>query len=464
MVQLRRIFFISIFLFLVVSEANPHWNDSIIPSDAKYLNNKEVEDYPELQTLRKAQKLVPIDTKALRITVAWDATTESYRISNKVIENSGTASLLLRSKKISPYGSYKGQITDTFDRKIVYYDSIGTGKEYRKLVRGITFRFPLPKNDFTFQMQAEHPIKGNLEKVLEEKIKLTDLKLSTTQLKDVDVRQLKAATVSPALEVVFYAEGYKINNKDNFFKAALKAMDTLKSAQVPGFENMNFVGVFTTSNQELKSAVNLGLPIQRRDSAFGLYFPYWSNFGRWYHVIYPTDENYFRTSLAVVPYDYNIMLVDTKEYWGVANYKTHTAIPARNGSFKYLLLHELGHFFGLNEEYDGGGRTELEFAPQIKEVWSQNMTFLPEVKLEKLKWKDHVIDPKTPVPTPDKFWKTGRFGAYVGGYGDSNYSSKESYKPGRKCVMDTEKLFCNVCSAGIKSVVDFDLGRSSTFK
>ncbi len=83
--------------------------------------------------------------------------------------------------------------------------------------------------------------------------------------------------------------------------------------------------------------------------------------------------------MATVPYDYPLVVIDNADYWGVGNYMSLTVVPAANSSyFTYLLIHEFGHFFGLNEEYEEGGRTELEFAPQQDEPWSQNITFLPD--------------------------------------------------------------------------------------
>ncbi len=203
-------------------------------------------------------------------------------------------------------------------------------------------------------------------------------------------------------------------------------------------------------------ARELGYPVPRKDTFMGLYYPYWLNFGRWYHVIYPTREAYFRDAAGVVPYDYILALVDSRAYWGVGNFKSHTAIPDGHSSFEYLLLHEIGHYFGLNEEYSGGGRTELEFAPDIAEPWSQNITFNPE--LASLKWASFV-EGKTPVPTPDRVWKDrAAYGAYRGGYAQSP-SLRPSHIPGKSCVMDRGRRFCDICQDAIERRLEFDLGR-----
>jgi hypothetical protein len=452
---MRILLSLTFLFFSFAGFANPHWDEKTVPKD----NLLQANAFSNWRTIVDPYQRPKNSGKALRITVAWNAQSESYQIAQKIIENSGTESLSLRSKKVSPFGSYRGTVTNE-KTNTSFHDSIGTGRAFRKLVRDITFRFPLPESDFVFRMTAEHPVKGHQENVLEEKIKISELtSISTSGLKDVEIYQLRKATASPAIQFVIYAEGFLLENKDHFYQSALRSVEALKTANIPGFAHMNFVGVFASSGVKLGKAQNLGPTVSARDSAFGLYFPYWYDFGRWYHVIYPTDENKFRKSLAVVPYDYNLILVDSADYWGVGNFRSHTAIPTRNYSFTYLLLHELGHYMGLNEEYQGGGPTELEFAPEIAESWSQNLSFLPEKSLDKLKWKALVKDQNTPIPTPNNFWSAGKFGAYLGGYADSVHVHSQAHRPGLACIMESKASFCSVCIHGMQSVIDIDLGQ-----
>ena len=147
--------------------------------------------------------------------------------------------------------------------------------------------------------------------------------------------------------------------------------------------------------------------------------------------------------------------MDDREYWGVGNFNELTAIPAGNGSFTYLLLHEFGHYFGLNEEYEGGGPTELAFAPGIDEPWSQNITF--HATAADLKWKQWV-SASTPIPTPNGQWSgSGPLGAYRGGYADTVPLGK-SHKPGHNCTMKNGSKFCAICREAISQKVGHDLG------
>lgn len=139
-----------------------------------------------------------------------------------------------------------------------------------------------------------------------------------------------------------------------------------------------------------------------------------------------------------------------------------TAIPAASTMyFNYLLTHEFGHFFGLNEEYQGGGRTELEYAPEMAEPWSQNITFLTDKRYDKLKWNTFV-NKNMPLPTPHAKWRENppTYGAYQGGYADSVSSKGRSHIPGLSCTMEAQKHFCDICRKGIEDVVRYSTGQS----
>jgi hypothetical protein len=448
-------FFFLVLMLCPQSFGNPHWNKKRIPLDTDYSFFKPMEYFRNKATSLKKIRLQSNSSEALRIMTSWDSKTDQFKVLKSIIEHSGTDSLQLRAKKQSALGSFRAKI-QTYSKNEVYFDSIGTGQVYKYISNNMSFRFPVPNEDFTFILTAENSITGIQETILTEDIKIADVKIESNQNLSSESFVIKDATKSPSVEFVIFAEGFKSNRKDIFLQNALKTVDVLKNSGFPFFENINFKAVFKESNLKLGSAIDYGNSQTKRDSAYGLYYLYWYKFGRWYHVIYPTDEDYFRQSMSDIPYDYNLFLVDSSEYWGVGNFKTHTAIPTDSGSFIYLLLHELGHFFGLNEEYDGGGPTELQFAQDIQESWSQNMTFLPNPTLLDLKWKSQVNDLATPVPTPNSFWKIDRFGAYSGGYADSN-GGRSTYKPGLSCIMESGPNFCKICFNGIADVIKFDL-------
>lgn len=453
-------FFIIFLIFLAThfANANPYWDRYKVPRDSHYPNLKFHDVNPDF--LKTIDENSGIDI--LRIQTDWNEETDSYDVSLSIIESSGTPALLSRSIHKPKWGSYLGILKNKVTGESVYYDTIGTGKEYRKLARAINLRFPVPSKDMIFELYAENPQTGLMEKVVEKNIIADELIKETRTFNGLEIKQLSLATKTPSLRVNIYAEGYTQSEKKKFWKLAIKTLQALQSQQFPGLEYMSFYAVFNPSNKQLGVAKDLGLPVPEFDSFLGLYYPYWDNFGRWYHIVYPTRENKFRQGLASAPYDYPIVLVNNGQYWGVGNYKSHTAIPANNSTyFTYILIHELGHFFGLNEEYEGGGRTELEFAPEMTEPWSQNITFLTVPSYSGLKWNE-LVSAQISIPTPYSDWHPTppQYGAYRGGYGDSPAYRGASHKPGLNCVMESHAAFCDICSRGIMDVIRFDLGIS----
>jgi hypothetical protein len=440
--------------------ANPYWDPAKAPKEIDFSHANTVQlDVKKIRVVPAQQAAINV----LRIQVDWDETNERYAISQRVSEPSGTEALLARSTHKPKWGSYLGVLKDANSGKALYYDSIGTGKEYRKLARAINLRFPLPTTQMIFELYAEHPDTGTMELVLTENISPDAIHKAKPYVGEVIVKELAIAQKSPSLRVNIYAEGFLVTEQKKFWRLAIKTVESLKSQHFPGVDYMSFYGVFSPSATTLGYPENLGYPVPEYNTFLGLYFPYWDDFGRWYHVLYPTRENKFRQGLAVAPYDYPIVLVDDDGYWGVGNYMSHTAIPADNTDyFTYLLMHEFGHFFGLNEEYEGGGRTELEFAKGIDEPWSQNITFLTNPVYEGLKWNTFV-SPSTKLPTPRKDWNSypPNYGAYKGGYGDSRSSKSVSHKPGLNCIMESHATFCDICAHGVQAVIDHDLGKEA---
>lgn len=384
---------------------------------------------------------------SLRIQVDY-ADNESYKIAHFIKENSGTEALYSSKKNKDDYGSYQAKLVT---KDGIYYDSIGTGKEFRRLARSLTFRFPYFDGKGQFSLFAENPSTGKMEFVLSEELDSSSA-IQGDQIA-IEQRVLREAQVLPSLNLVIYSEGYLNNSQTQFFADAKKVVDVLESTRFPGQERFRISAVFAPSASILGKAQDRGNIPQKKDTFLGLDFPYWNKFGRWYNVVYATNQHQFRTGLAQASYDYPLVLIDSSDYWGVGNYKELTAVPARSSKFSYLLLHEFAHYLGLNEEYEEGGRTELEFAPEIDEPWSQNITFHPT--RAELKWVAHTT-PGISLPTKAIGSKFNDIGAFRGGYAGS--PPARSHKPSLNCIMSSGGSFCPVCHHAILDQLVKDSG------
>jgi len=436
------------------SLANPYFEESQVPKDGDYGFAQPT--YLAPGRVHAQGKPAKVGLAVVRVGVRVNLSNETFSLGHVVKEFSGTPSLVRRSRQRPTLGSYVGSLRNRKSGEVIAYDNIGTGREYRRLTDEITFRFPLPESgNYDFELVAENPKSGEMEIVLKTRLKLDEIKTNSPAPEGIEVREIrKSLSPSRELRMNIYAEGYTADRKEAFWRDAERAVSTFVQSSFPMVDSLHFYAVFGASRERLGSAKDLGPERTSRETFLNLFFPYWNRFGRWHDVIYPASEARYRLAIGVAPHDYAFVLADESAYWGIGNFRVLTGIPAHSSSFIYLLLHEVGHFFGLNEEYDNGGRTELEFAPGILEPWSQNISFNPTSP----KWAKF-IKRETPLPTPSSVWSSQPpvYGAYAGGYAQSAPLHR-SHKPGFACVMDRTKEFCDVCRQGITDVMNFDLG------
>jgi hypothetical protein len=366
-------------------------------------------------------------------------------------ELSGTVALAKRARREDPLGSFVGIVSDPATGQRIFQRTIGMGYSYLPAVRALTFRYPERKLPFVFTLRAENATSGAMETVLERTV--DPATFETAPVQNVELIPLRVAQREPALLVNFYSEGYLVGGRDKFLTDARNMVRSLETTDFPNQARMEFRAVWSPSAVALGSAQNLGTPVPERDSFLGLYYPYWLDYNRWNVIVYPTRERRYRNAIGQVPYDYPIAIMDTSVYTNVGNYNELTAVANGTSNVQNLLLHELGHYFGLNEEYANGG-TELVFASGIAEPWSQNMTF--QTTAANIKWRA-LIKAGTPIPTPTSAWTGDNVGAYRGGYGGIDARSHVPV-PDRVCIMSSGTSYCPVCRAAIAEKVIFDLG------
>ena len=98
---------------------------------------------------------------------------------------------------------------------------------------------------------------------------------------------------------------------------------------------------------------------------------------------------------ASVPYDYLIVLVNSKEYGGGGFCNYLSACTADHALSAKVFVHEFGHeFAGLGDEYYTSEVAYEDYYNLKVEPWEPNLTTLVDFKS---KWGE-LIDPSTPVP------------------------------------------------------------------
>lgn len=256
-------------------------------------------------------------------------------------------------------------------------------------------------------------------------------------------RLLRQATCKTPINVAIVAEGYKLEEAEQFFAAAEVACQSI-FAHKPfnRFESrFNMLAVALPSAESGVSVPRLG---EWHETALA------SHFSTFYSDRYLTTLRLKQVydALAGLNFDHIIILANTTEYGGGGIYNAYTLTTAGHRLFRPVVVHEFGHSFaGLGDEYAENGFETLY--AQKTEPWEPNITSLVDFEA---KWKD-MLPPGTAIPTRPTEGDSRRVGVYEG----AGYVTKGLYRPTADCRMRTNECseFCPVCQRAIERIIRF---------
>lgn len=205
------------------------------------------------------------------------------------------------------------------------------------------------------------------------------------------------------------------------------------------------------------------------------------------------DNRTLRQAAAVVPYDFLVILANSRTYGGGGIFGQYATVTVDSVWAPYIFVHEFGHHFaGLADEYFTAPVAYLPAARRV-EPWEPNVTIQSERAA--LKWKD-LINPDTPLPTPwnkedyesrsreyqrrreqlrkerrpeaefdalsrdykildDRLLGMEKHLGKVGAFEGANYEAKGYYRSEVNCIMFTRSdAFCEVCRRALSRVID----------
>jgi hypothetical protein len=206
------------------------------------------------------------------------------------------------------------------------------------------------------------------------------------------------------------------------------------------------------------------------------------------------DDRAWRDVAAAAPYDFVLLLVNSRKYGGGGIYNLYSTAAAGSGFSRYLVIHEFGHHFaGLGDEYYTSDVAYEDFHGAKVEPWEPNITALHDPK--HLKWGD-LVTADTPLPTPwnkEDFEAASReiqeerrrlrregapeealeelfaeerermtamlasneYAGQVGAFEGASYEPLGLFRPEVDCIMFTrdEVGFCSVCSRAIERII-----------
>ena len=254
---------------------------------------------------------------------------------------------------------------------------------------------------------------------------------------------LHSSTLPHPIRIAIIAEGYSSKEQKKFLKQAKQVVHEFFSYKIfKDYQNhFEFIAVPLVSPE---SGVSIPSKHIWKKSALQSHF---DTFYSERYLTIPAIKN-MHQQLENFPYQHVVVLANTNTYGGGGILNSFTITTTETKNFARVVVHEIGHsIFGLADEYFYP--TDALTLPQTpqSEPWQQNITSLSRFDT---KWSN-LLDPQTPIPTPENVKNTYPLGVYEGLPGNGYY------KPSHSCRMldNTSPDFCKVCNRAIEEMILF---------
>ncbi len=349
------------------------------------------------------------------------------------------------------YGTNRVKVIDAQSNTIIYtrgYNTLfrewQTTDEARNMERcySESVNVPLPRNEAYVILEIRN-YDGEFEEVFSKLYEPGEM-FNTTEQRYVfptyDV--LVNGTPDSKVDIVILPEGYTADEMTQFQQDCQNLVNVFSQDDLFGshMDDFNFRAVLAPSEES-------GVDIPAYNNWVRTILN--AHFYTFYIDRYCTTRDYFSVKdvAANAPYDQIYILVNSSEYGGGGFYNFYSISTAGNMSSSSVIVHEFGHAFGgLGDEYvEPDNPLALLYNLNI-EPWEPNLTTLVDFES---KWAD-IVDPGTPIPTPDNYQYEYTVGAFEGG----GYLAQDIYRPQRHCMMRDYAPFCAVCSRTIEAIIE----------
>ena len=244
-----------------------------------------------------------------------------------------------------------------------------------------------------------------------------------------------AKDTANCINIAFVAEGYTKDEMASYIDDVKIAVDALFShATFNKYKDyLNIVAVESPSKESGTSEPGNGKWINTALS---------SHFNTFYSDRYLTTLHLkqLHDQLVAVPYEHIIVLVNSTKYGGGGIYNSYTLTPAKDKSFRPVVVHEFGHSFGgLADEYTYSNDDPMYFPDT--EPWEQNITTKHDFSK---KWGNLIEE--------------GKAGLVEGG----GYLVNGVWRGCETCRMRVNEVddFCPVCQQALERLILFYIIRN----
>ncbi len=247
-----------------------------------------------------------------------------------------------------------------------------------------------------------------------------------------------------SLDIVFVPEGYTAGEMDKFRKDCERLTGYLLKNR-PFDKYAGRINVYGVEAPSAESGVDVpGKEVWKKTIVNSSFYTF--DLDRY---LTTSDMRSVRDVAANVPYDQICVVANSKQYGGGGIYNFYALFTSDSDFADYVFVHEFGHSFGgLGDEYFDSAVAYEDMYDLSVEPWEPNLTTLVNFDT---KWKG-MVDPSTPIPTPEKLKDTVKTGAYEGG----GYLTKGMYRPSHDCTMKSISYdnFCPVCRDALSRMIE----------
>jgi len=305
---------------------------------------------------------------------------------------------------------------------------------------------PFPKQKVHFVLYERIRATGMFEELLAFDIDPEDRHIIPGPDNDFKVNALQyKGNPAHKVDIVFVGEAYTAELLPKLRSDAARMMEYLFTME-PYASRRDDFNVWLVESISEDSGVDIPQFGQWRKTVLD------SMFDTFYEDRYLTIMNHKKIASAVseATFDTIMIIANDSKYGGGGFYNSYAMGTSDHALSDIVWIHEFGHSFaGLGDEYYDSSVAYQDYYPAGIEPWEPNVTTQTNFAS---KWAD-MIDPSTPIPTPNSEEYIGVVGLFEGG----GYQTYGCWRPYYECRMknNTAPCFCPVCQRAINNMIDY---------
>jgi hypothetical protein len=319
----------------------------------------------------------------------------------------------------SNFGDYQLAVEDPATNEVLYsrgFDSeFDPGDSWSSVVYSL--RFPAPSRAVVLYIKIRNTDNVGFHDIWHTLVDPTDKSIDSTPLPAGDVTLLlSSGPAEEKIDLSIIGDGYRASDRSKFIGDARRAMQYLFST-APYSEHQrafNVRAVFVASGSSGILDPPSGVYLH---PALGMSY----GFNGVERAIGTLDDSALREAAAVAPYEFLLVITNSKRYGGAADLQRLSSVAIDSKFARYLVLHEFSHqFAGLADEYYSLAKCNTDAKP---EPWRPNVT--AKTSREGLKWAA-LLTPSISLPSA---WNKKRYEEYDASFIDKYFTLRKAGTP-----------------------------------